>query len=275
MAAVKQSARSRRSYRKIGACEQYIYQFQNPINITYIMALQVCTLSAFSLSSASFIHWSLLISTPFAFKDVTAKEESQKAMLVYCSYQGRGVGGGGQFSAVLYEGPIPWDWEPFGSLKQATTTATATKTSLTKWIRAASNFIALIPSRLIHQMLANVLELNSKGLHQSSGKEKGSCCLVFPSSTKREIRHFHVVVVQRRLRNVQKSVMHVQRWVFANISRSIALRFCRSRYRRRHRSLWYRSHILRSENCISFNCSTCTVFLKVLNQKVFLSLLKP
>ena len=48
------------------------------------------------------------------------------------------------------------------------------------------------------------LELNSKGLYQSSGKEKESCCLVFPSSTKREIRHFHVVVVQRRLRNVQK-----------------------------------------------------------------------
>ena len=105
MAAVKQSARSRRSYGKIGDCKQYIYQFHKPINITYITALQVCTLSAFSLSSASFIHWSLLISTPFAFKDVTAKEESQKAMLVYCSYQGRGVRG--QFSAVLYEKPIP------------------------------------------------------------------------------------------------------------------------------------------------------------------------
>ena len=37
-----------------------------------------------------------------------------------------------------------------------------------------------------------------------------SCCLVFPSSTKREIRHLHVVVTQRRLRNVQKSVMHAQ-----------------------------------------------------------------
>ena len=29
-------------------------------------------------------------------------------------------------------------------------------------------------------------------------------------NTKREIRHLHVVVVQRRQRNVQKSVMHVQ-----------------------------------------------------------------
>ena len=27
------------------------------------------------------------------------------------------------------------------------------------------------------------LELNSKGLHQSSGKEEESCCLLFPSST--------------------------------------------------------------------------------------------
>ena len=31
---------------------------------------------------------------------------------------------------------------------------------------------------------------------------------------KREIRHYHVVVVQRRQRNVQKSVMHVQNCCF-------------------------------------------------------------
>ena len=70
------------------------------------------------------------------------------------------------------------------------------------------------------------LELNSKGLYQSSGKEKESCCLVFPSSTKREIRHFHVVVVQWRQRNVQKSVMHVQSCFLANLN---LLLFCRSR----------------------------------------------
>ena len=67
-------------------------------------------------------------------------------------------------------------------------------------------------------MMANILELNSKGLYQSSGKEKESCCLVFPSSTKREIRHFDVVVVQQRRRNVQKSVMYVQSCCFANKS---------------------------------------------------------
>ena len=80
-------------------------------------------------------------------------------------------------------------------------------------------------------MLA-ILELNPKGLHQSSGKEKESCCLLFPSSTKREIRHFHVVVVQRRQRNVQKSVMHVQSCCFACLN---LLLFCRFRCRRRPR----------------------------------------
>ena len=59
------------------------------------------------------------------------------------------------------------------------------------------------------------LELNSKGLYQSSGKEK-KVVVLFPSSTKREFRHFHVVVGQRRQRNVQKSVMHVQSCCFAN-----------------------------------------------------------
>ena len=85
-----------------------------------------------------------------------------------------------------------------------------------------SQFAQLQPlSRLLHLVYfvkcwQIFLELNSKGLYQSSGKEKESCCLVFPSSTKREFRrHFHVVVVQRRLRNVQKSVMHVQSCCFA------------------------------------------------------------
>ena len=40
-----------------------------------------------------------------------------------------------------------------------------------------------------------ILELNSKRQYQSSGKGKESRFLVFTSWTKREIRHFHVVVV--------------------------------------------------------------------------------
>ena len=49
------------------------------------------------------------------------------------------------------------------------------------------------------------LALNSKRLYQSSGKEKESHCLVFTSSTKREIRYFYVAVVRWRQRNVQKA----------------------------------------------------------------------
>ena len=78
------------------------------------------------------------------------------------------------------------------------------------------------------------LALNSKRLYQSSGKEKESHCLVFTSSTKREIRYFYVAVVRWRQRNVQKSVMHVQSCCFAYLN---LLLFCRSRWRRRCRCL--------------------------------------
>ena len=60
-------------------------------------------------------------------------------------------------------------------------------------------------------------------------KKKGSC-LVFKSSTKREIRQVYVVVEQRRQGNVQKSVMHVQSCCFVNLN---LLLFCRSHGRRR------------------------------------------
>ena len=80
------------------------------------------------------------------------------------------------------------------------------------------------------------LALNSKRLYQSSGKEKESHCLVFTSSTKREIRHFHVAVVRWGQRNVQNNVMNVQSCCFANLN---LLLFCRSRWRRRRRCLSY------------------------------------
>ena len=57
--------------------------------------------------------------------------------------------------------------------------------------------------------------MNSNGLYRSSEKEKESRYLVFTSSTEREIRPFHVVVVQWRKSNVQKSVMHAQGCVFS------------------------------------------------------------
>ena len=77
-------------------------------------------------------------------------------------------------------------------------------------------------------------ELNSKGLYLKSLKEKENRCLVFTSSRKREIKKFHVVVVQRRQRNVQKSVMHVQSCCFAYLN---LLLVCRSRCHRHRRCL--------------------------------------
>ena len=92
------------------------------------------------------------------------------------------------------------------------------------------------------------LELNSKRLYQRSGKEKESRCPLFMSSTKREIRNFHVVVVQWRQRNVQKSVMHVQSCCFASLN---LLLFCRSLCCRRRRCL--RSLLLtRPGNAVMF-----------------------
>ena len=49
-------------------------------------------------------------------------------------------------------------------------------------------------------------------------KGQFGCRLVFPSSTKREIRYFHVLVMQWRQGNAQKSVMHVQSCCFVNLN---------------------------------------------------------
>ena len=99
------------------------------------------------------------------------------------------------------------------------------------------NFIDLIHHHLICQQCSRYfLGLNPKGPYLSLEKEKGNFCVVFTYSFKpvREIRRFHVAVVQRRLRNVQKSVMHVQSCCFVNIN---LLLFYRSRRRRCRRCL--------------------------------------
>ena len=77
---------------------------------------------------------------------------------------------------------------------------------------------------------------------------------MFTSSTKREIKQFHVVVVQRRQRNEQKDVIHVQRCCFANLT---LLPFCRPRCRRRRCCLSFL--IIRTER-FWFNISRRKVF---------------
>jgi len=60
-------------------------------------------------------------------------------------------------------------------------------------------------------------------------KLKENFCVLFTNSIKRacEIRKFHVAVAQRELRNVQKSMTHVQSCCFANIHVNLLL-FCPS-----------------------------------------------
>ena len=69
-------------------------------------------------------------------------------------------------------------------------------------------------------MLAKFSGLNLKGPYLSLEKESDNVCALLTYSIKRarEIRKFHVAVVQQRLRNVQKSVMHVQSCSFANLN---------------------------------------------------------
>ena len=65
-------------------------------------------------------------------------------------------------------------------------------------------------------MLAKFSGLNPKGPYVSLEKEKENFCVVLTYSMERarEIRKFHVAVVQQRLRNVQKSVKHVKSCFF-------------------------------------------------------------
>ena len=71
-------------------------------------------------------------------------------------------------------------------------------------------------------MLADFFRVNFKGLYQSSGKEKETLLALFTSSTKREIKHSHVAVVQRRPKNVQKNV---QSCCLANVNLLLLLPF--------------------------------------------------
>ena len=81
-------------------------------------------------------------------------------------------------------------------------------------------------------MLAKFSGLNPKGQYRNFiKKKKENFCVIFTYSIKRvrEIRKCHVAVVRRRLKNVQKGVMHVQSCK--------PTAFCRSRSPRRRRCL--------------------------------------
>ena len=70
-------------------------------------------------------------------------------------------------------------------------------------IYVLSVFIAIIPTLLLHQKLANVPGVEFLGFLSKFRKRN------FKN------RHFYLVVLQKRQRNVQNSVMHVQSCCFA------------------------------------------------------------
>ena len=96
----------------------------------------------------------------------------------------------------------------------------------------------------LHRDSSNSITLSNVGEHfwswipekpyPSSEWERKFHSSLLTSSIKCDIRHFLVVVVQWRQRNVQKSVMHVQSCCFANPN---LLLFWSSCCRRRHRIL--------------------------------------
>ena len=97
-------------------------------------------------------------------------------------------------------------------------TASAMKMSVKKCIPAASNLLLRTQSHSICQMLGNFSGVEFFRTVSKLRKKEGDC-FVFMSSTKCEIRPFHVIdiVVQRQQRNVENSVMHVQSFCFANL----------------------------------------------------------
>ena len=133
-----------------------------------------------------------------------------------------------------------------------------------KGVFHASNFIGLIPSCSVHQMLPIFSgAICCERLYQSSRKEKQSRCLVFSFSTKCEIRHFQVVVMYWRQRNVQKSVMHVQSCCFANNFLWTYCFFCHCLWRHRGHFI---SALFKNRQILKFKSQLTIVFFVALNR---------
>ena len=90
------------------------------------------------------------------------------------------------------------------------------KLELEKWIHISLVSIVIIPTRLLCQMQANSSGVVFLSTISKFTKRRKFCHCLLKFFTKREIRHFHVVVVQWQQRNVQKRVMedHLQNCCF-------------------------------------------------------------
>ena len=111
------------------------------------------------------------------------------------------------------------------------------KASLPVDVRGSKTSLLKLPNRKLKQPLRRQLQKRCLKLHRTYsisfnssnvGKLFWCCilkdCIEVQGNKKKVVRHFHVVVMQRRQRNVQKSVMHVQSYCF--IYRNFLL-FCR------------------------------------------------
>ena len=111
--------------------------------------------------------------------------------------------------------------------------ATSMKKSLKNRLGILSNNFAIIQSRPDTSKKGIYVGIQERGPLPSSDKDGRIYRLAVPV-IKKIVKNwsFHVVVVQRRQRNVQKSVMHVQSCCFVSLN---LLLFRRSLCRRRHR----------------------------------------
>ena len=100
-----------------------------------------------------------------------------------------------------------WPWLILRTLRCKD--AMVAKTSLKKSICALSVFIAIIPTDLLCQIWGKPPRVEFVGTNPVSKREIKFCCRLFTPSIKRLIRQFYDEVVQKRQRNVPKSVMHV------------------------------------------------------------------
>ena len=82
--------------------------------------------------------------------------------------------------------------------------ATATKTSLKSKFAFLQSLSRLFLPTYFVKCRQTLLKLNSRGPYPSSEREIKFRCCFFTFSIKRKIRHFHVVVAQKRQKNAQK-----------------------------------------------------------------------
>ena len=100
------------------------------------------------------------------------------------------------------------EWELTTAFTKGRGLATATEMCLQKWFCVVSIFKAnnLLWSNVGELSWSWILKNNISRFRKRRKFRHG----LFTSSLKREVTHFHVVVVQWWQRNVQKSVLHVQ-----------------------------------------------------------------